>query len=218
MERNIERLQFISQGDTAEQQIISIHQALDAGVKWIQLRFKNQEEKAVRVLAEQVKRLCIQYSAKCIINDWVSVAQHVDADGVHLGLQDIDISTARLQLGEGVIIGGTANTIADVRQRISEGCDYIGLGPYAYTSTKERLSPILGSTGYLTILSQLEYSNIPIIAVGGIKTADLLSLQSTGVYGVALSTELLNANFAQVVQMKQILSQFKAHDDVAHSR
>lgn len=218
MERNIERLQFISQGNTAEQQITSIHHALDVGVKWIQLRFKNQEEKAVWILAEHVKRLCIQYGAKFIINDWVPVAEYVNADGVHLGLQDIDISTARLQLGKVAIIGGTANTIADVRQRISEGCDYIGLGPYAYTSTKERLSPILGSAGYHTISSQLGYANIPIIAVGGIKTADLLSLQSTGVHGVALSTELLNANFAQVVQMKQILSQFKAHNDVAHSR
>ncbi|MBE8721053.1 thiamine phosphate synthase [Sphingobacterium pedocola] len=218
MERNIERLQFISQGNTAEQQITSIHHALDVGAKWIQLRFKNQDEKTVRIVAEQVKSLCIQYSAKCIINDWISVAQHVGADGVHLGLQDIDISTARSQLGMGAIIGGTANTIVEVRQRISEGCDYIGLGPYAYTSTKERLSPILGPAGYLTLLSQLEYSNIPVIAVGGIKTADLLSLKSTGVYGVALSTELLNVDFAQAAQMKQILSQFKAHNDVAHSR
>src|ERR1035437_3375943 len=124
------RLQYISQGVTVADQIRNIHQALDAGCEWIQLRFKNSTDKELKKVAEQVKNLCENYNAVFIINDHAELAKEVDADGVHLGLNDASITSARAILGENKIIGGTANTLSDVQKRIHEGCNYIGLGPY----------------------------------------------------------------------------------------
>ena len=118
------------------------------------------------------------------------MAAAVDADGVHVGLQDATVADARTLLGPGKIIGGTANTIHDVRQRQQEGCDYIGLGPFRFTTTKVKLSPILGVDGYRDIIAELEQLEAPyppVYAIGGIQLADLPLLRSLGLYGVAIS-------------------------------
>jgi len=92
-------------------------------------------------------------------------------------------------LGNHKIIGGTANTLEDVLQRATEDCDYIGLGPFRFTSTKENLSPILGLEGYRDILSKLQEQNIPIpvYAIGGIELSDIENLINTGLHGIAVS-------------------------------
>lgn len=189
------KLQFISQGITAEQQLEHIRKVLDKGCGWIQLRFKNQEEATVLALAEQVKRLCADYGALLIINDHVGIAKAIDADGVHLGLSDTAIDRAREVLGSAKIIGGTANTLEDVRRRITEGCDYIGLGPYRFTTTKEKLSPVLGLEGYRQLLAELndEERKVPVYAIGGILKEDIAELLETGVYGIAASGLLIQA-------------------------
>lgn len=189
------KLQFISQGITAEQQLDHIQSVLDRGCAWIQLRFKNQEERIVLALAEQVKQLCADYGALLIINDHVAVAKAVDADGVHLGLSDTAIAIAREMLGVNSIIGGTANTLEDVRRRIAEGCDYIGLGPYRFTATKEKLSPVLGLDGYRRLLAALPEVEcaVPVYAIGGIRKEDIAPLLDTGVHGIAVSGLLIQA-------------------------
>jgi len=94
-------------------------------------------------------------------------------------------------LGPEKIIGGTANSFADVKQRILENCDYIGLGPFGYTTTKQKLSPLLGIAGYKNIIQQVRQEglpSIPIFAIGGIKDLeDIHHLTQIGVYGIALS-------------------------------
>jgi len=185
------RLQYISQGQSKEEQVLNIRKVLDHGCTWIQLRFKNQAIREVSLLGEEIRRLTSRYGATLIINDHVQVARDVDADGVHLGLQDADVFQARSVLGN-KIIGGTANTIQHIRQRIKEACNYIGLGPFRYTPTKEKLSPILGLTGYQNILGQLTEAErkTPIYAIGGIQLEDINEIMNTGVHGVAISGAL----------------------------
>ncbi|WP_051292767.1 thiamine phosphate synthase [Olivibacter sitiensis] len=187
--KELPKQQFISQGEDEHTQLRHIQSVLDNGCQWIQVRFKKASKAQLLALAEKARRYCEQYQALCFINDHVDVALSVDADGVHLGLTDMPVSEARKILGEGKIIGGTANTLDDVRQRISEACDYVGLGPYRFTTTKEKLSPILGLEGYRDIVTalRLEGLHIPIYAIGGIREEDIQPLYETGIYGVAAS-------------------------------
>ncbi|MDQ6527990.1 thiamine phosphate synthase [Flavobacterium sp. LHD-85] len=183
------KLQYISQGETVEKQLYNIHQALDAGCNWVQMRFKNQTQKDVFTLAEAVKPLCEEYLANFIVNDDLHLAEQIAADGVHLGLTDTKIDEARAILGSTKIIGGTANTFEDIENHVKNGCDYIGLGPFRFTATKEKLSPILGLSGYYEILQKLKKNkiDIPVYAIGGITVRDVSPLIETGIFGIAVS-------------------------------
>lgn len=174
---------------------LNIRKALDNGIKWVQIRWKNAPENELISLCETSKQLRSEYQSVCIINDNVQLAKKIDADGVHLGLSDGSINEARLILGKNKIIGGTANTISDVLQRIEESCDYIGLGPLRFTSTKEKLSPVLGFEGYQGIISHLKEKTVEIpkiFAIGGVTLEDIQSLQEAGIYGVAVSGQITN--------------------------
>ena len=188
------KLQYISQGTTSQEQLNNIQLALEAGCKWIQLRFKNVAEEELIVLAEKVKKLCERYQSVFIINDHPHIAQAVNADGLHLGLTDMSISEAKKIIGNDKIIGGTANTIEHVLQRVAEGCSYIGLGPFRFTSTKEKLSPIVGLQGYEEIMNVLHQQNCltPIYAIGGILLEDAAAIMKTGTYGIAVSGLISN--------------------------
>ncbi|KAF2326923.1 thiamine phosphate synthase [Flavobacterium nitrogenifigens] len=183
------KLQYISQGETIDDQLRNIHQALDAGCNWVQMRFKNQTQKDVFTLAEAVKPLCEEYLANFIVNDDLHLAEQIAADGVHLGLTDTKIDEARAILGSTKIIGGTANTFEDIENHVKNGCDYIGLGPFRFTATKEKLSPILGLSGYHEILQKLKKNkiDIPVYAIGGITVRDVSPLMETGIFGIAVS-------------------------------
>jgi thiamine-phosphate pyrophosphorylase len=196
------KLQYISQGNTIEEQLYNIHKALDNGCDWIQLRFKNQNKYEIFTLAEAVKMLCEEYLATFIINDYVSVAEQLDADGIHLGLSDSSIDEARFIIGKTKIIGGTANTWDDVLQRTAEKCDYIGLGPFQFTATKQNLSPLLGLEGYHSIIKQMMVNNIqiPIYAIGGITVENIDLLMQTGIHGIAVSSLITHSkNLPQLI-------------------
>ncbi|MBW1654487.1 thiamine phosphate synthase [Flavobacterium quisquiliarum] len=183
------KLQYISQGETIETQLYNIHQALDAGCNWVQMRFKNQTAQDTFTLAEAVKLLCEEYLATFIVNDDLHLAKRIAADGVHLGLTDTKIDEARAILGSTKIIGGTANTVEDIHNHVQNGCDYIGLGPFRFTATKEKLSPILGLSGYFDILQKMKKNKIeiPVYAIGGITLRDVNPLMETGIHGIAVS-------------------------------
>jgi thiamine-phosphate pyrophosphorylase len=183
------KLQYISQGESVEEQLYNIHQALDNGCDWIQMRFKYQKQKKNYALAEAVKFLCEEYLANFIINDDVHLAQQFAVDGIHLGLSDMCIKEARTILGKTKIIGATANTFEDIVQQVNNGCDYIGLGPFQYTKTKSNLSPILGFEGYRNIISKMKDSQIeiPLYAIGGIALEDVEILMKIGIHGIAVS-------------------------------
>lgn len=183
------KLQYISQGNTVEEQLNNIRKALDNGCSWIQLRFKTKNEINLFNLAESAKKMCDNYMADYIINDNVYLTKKMDADGVHLGLTDMNIEEARSILGNSKIIGGTANTFEHILQRTVENCDYIGLGPFQFTTTKVKLSPILGLEGYRLIIEQMKAKNIqvPVYAIGGIELENVENLMETGIHGIAVS-------------------------------
>jgi thiamine-phosphate pyrophosphorylase len=211
------KLQYISQGKTPEEHLFNITAALDAGCTWIQLRLKNKQESAVLALAEEVKKSCEAYHACLIINDYVQVAHAVNADGVHVGLTDMVVGRAREIMGTQKIIGGTANTLEDVRKRIAEQCDYIGLGPFRFTATKEKLSPILGAEGYRNIMDTLAAENcqVPVYAIGGITADDVEVIRETGIYGIALSGVITHSG-----HQKELVQQLnnKLYATLTHSR
>lgn len=208
----MDKIQYISQGNSIKEQLVTIKRVLDSGCNWVQLRYKNATEAEVLQLAEIIKKTTDGYACKLIVNDYPLVAKAVDADGIHLGLDDMPIEKAREILGTNKIYGGTANSFADVLQRHSEQCDYIGLGPYRYTTTKQKLSPILGLQGYRHILSQLEELeiSIPIYAIGGIETEDIANILEAGVYGIALSGLITRHPDPQQLfnQLQQICSHY----------
>lgn len=204
----LDKLQYISQGKTAAEQIRNILNALDHGAGWIQCRWKEGTYEQKLELALATRKLCQAYKATCIINDHIDIAGIIAADGVHLGLNDDAIEKARNHLGPDKIIGGTANTLEDVLQRTMEGCDYIGLGPYRFTTTKEKLSPVLGLSGYQNIFTALQDQSVqtpPIYAIGGIETDDIPALQKSGVYGIALSG-LITRQPLLITKINQLLA------------
>jgi thiamine-phosphate pyrophosphorylase len=202
------RLQYISQGKTVQEQTENIQSALDAGCRWVQLRYKNATISELSELAVQVRKMCSDYQSTFIMNDHVDIAKSADADGVHLGLLDTSVAEARSILGENKIIGGTANTISHVRMHISERCDYIGLGPFRFTATKEKLSPILGLDGIALIMKEVlsREKQIPVFAIGGITSDDFAVIMGTGVFGIAVSGALTtNSNKKELIQNFNLL-------------
>ncbi|TCC97370.1 thiamine phosphate synthase [Pedobacter psychroterrae] len=190
----IDKLHYISQKPLKGTQLDAIESVLVAGGKWIQLRVKDQPLPEVLELAIQSRKLCEQYGARLIVNDYPSIAVQAAAHGVHLGLTDMPVAEARFILGPNMIIGGTANTFEHIIHRVAEGADYIGLGPYRFTTTKQNLSPVIGLEGYRSIMEQARHAGftIPIIAIGGIVAADIPDLIQEGLYGVAVSGSLTN--------------------------
>lgn len=198
MKENIDaesRLQYISHYTDKISYIEGIRLALEGGCKWIQLRMKGATDDEVRPVAYKVKDLCRTAGAKFIIDDRVNLVKEVGADGVHLGKNDMPIAEARKILGEDFIIGGTANTFEDVKAHAEAGADYIGCGPFRFTTTKEKLSPILGLDGYKHIVTEMKdhHIHLPIVAIGGITFEDIPDIMQTGVTGIALSGSILRA-------------------------
>ena len=166
--------------------------ACKGGADWIQLRVKNISGDLLNNLAWEVKNICSKYGAALIINDHVMLARDIQTHGVHLGSEDMDPVTARKILGEEFIIGATANTIHDLERLSTLPVDYIGIGPFRFTRTKSKLSPVMGLNGIKTIIGQSENLSFhkPLIAIGGIRLDDVEEIMNTGVHGVAVSSAI----------------------------
>ena len=169
--------------------------ALEGGCKWIQLRMKDATDDEVRSVAAEIQPLCKQNEAIFLLDDRVELARELHADGVHLGKNDMPVDEARRVLGEEFIIGGTANTFEDIERRASQGADYIGCGPFRFTTTKKNLAPVLGLEGYRDIIENMRRAgiDIPVVAIGGITASDIDDILATGVKGIAVSGSVLTA-------------------------
>ena len=172
-----------------------IRMALEGGCRWIQLRMKDAPAEEIIACAEEVLPLCRRHGAKFLLDDHVELVRQLGADGVHLGKNDMPVDEARKILGSDIIIGGTANTIEDIIRLHKQGADYIGCGPFRFTTTKKNLSPILGLDGYKSIVLKMKELGIdlPIVAIGGITVEDIPAVMGTGVSGIALSGAILGA-------------------------
>ena len=207
-------IQFITHANERYDYIDGVRMALEGGCRWIQLRMKDASEKEILKTAESTRKLCRQYDAVFILDDYVELVERTGADGVHLGKNDMPIDKARRLIGKDKIIGGTANTFEDVKRIYSAGADYIGCGPFRFTTTKKKLSPILGLDGYRRIIEQMTaYGiNIPVIAIGGILLQDVSDIMQTGVSGIAISGAILNDNNDDnpVTTMKRFINELKS--------
>ena len=181
--------------------------ALEGGCKWIQLRMKDASDDEVRKAAAEIQPMCKEHEAVFLLDDRVELAKELHADGVHLGKNDMPIDEARRILGEEYIIGGTANTFDDIQRIASQGADYIGCGPFRFTTTKKNLAPVLGIEGYRDIIAKMRNAgiNIPMVAIGGITPDDIDEILATGVQGIAVSGTVLNAD-DPVEMMKKLIN------------
>ena len=229
-------LQFITHYTEKCSYIDSAKIALEGGCRWIQLRMKDVSETILEHHALIIQEMCKEYGATFIIDDNVFLAKKINADGVHLGKNDMPITEARRILGDDFIIGATVNTFEEILKIIDNvqvgtstsivteelkvhnpmvqssivQVNYIGCGPFRFTHTKQKLSPILGIEGYKEIVKKKLEQNIdiPIVAIGGISNADIPHILETGIDGIALSSSILRAE-NPIEEMKNIVSTIK---------
>lgn len=188
-------IQFITHSNSRYGYVEGARLALEGGCRWIQLRMKDAEEAEFLSAAKQIAAMCKEYGATFLLDDHVEWVEQTGADGVHLGKNDMPVDEARKILGADRIIGGTANTFEDVERLWRQGANYIGCGPYRFTTTKKNLSPVLGLEGYRRIIGLMNEHgiNLPVVAIGGILQPDIKDVMATGVSGIAVSGAVLNA-------------------------
>ena len=208
MKTNNYRLQFITHYTEKYSYVDSARIALEGGCRWIQLRMKDAEESLLEETAIIVQNMCKEYGVTFIIDDHVWLVKKIQADGVHLGKNDMPIAEAREILGDSFIIGGTVNSFEDISRNLQHVApDYFGCGPFRFTSTKKNLAPILGAEGYKDIIRQMRDNNvdIPLVAIGGIGKNDIIPLLESGVNGIALSSSILHVD-NPIEEMKEMVN------------
>lgn len=205
-------LQFITNTQTTRSVVEQIKDALKGGCRWIQIRMKDATDDEIKAVVDEVKPLCEAVDGFLILDDRVELAKELNVGGVHLGKTDMHPSKARMILGAAAIIGVTANTFEDVKAVSTLDVDYIGIGPYRNTTTKENLAPILGTEGIRSIIKKMHEDNIeiPTVAIGGINPDDVISIMETGVNGIAVSGAISKAYdaVAATQEFVKILDEF----------
>lgn len=188
-------LQYITNENTSRSVEEQVAAVLAGGCRWIQLRMKKAADEEVEATVGRILPMIREHEATLILDDRVELAKKLGLDGVHIGKGDMTPSQARVLLGASPIIGVTANTIDDIELVRALDIDYIGLGPFRTTATKENLAPVIGLDGYRTIMERVHTEEIekPVVAIGGIKVDDVAPLLAAGVDGIAVSGAIASA-------------------------
>ncbi len=200
----IPKLHYITQGSSPKEHLENIQKACNSGAELVQLRLKGVSEKKILKAAHEAREITAHFQTRLIINDYYKIAKEVKADGVHLGKTDVSPTVARTHLYAWQIIGGTASTMQDCEALLDEQVNYISLGPFRATTTKENLPPALGLTGYTAITDVLK-TGTPIIGVGGITTNDVTAILETGISGIAVSGAITR-DFNSIKVFNQLLN------------
>jgi thiamine-phosphate pyrophosphorylase len=167
-----------------------LEQALDGGVKAIQLREKDLDGKNLFDLATKVSALCRRYNAELFINDRIDVALAVEAAGVQLGKASLPIAAARALLGTARAIGYSAHSLAEARDAERDGADFVLFGPVYFTPSKAPYGFPQGLTALKNIVEKIA---LPVYAIGGVNAANLAQAMNTGIHGVALISAIMGA-------------------------
>lgn len=168
---------------TGEQTLYEqVELALQGGATFIQLREKTLDRPAFVQEARELKALCARYGVPFVINDEVSIAMEVDADGVHVGQSDMEAGDVRARLGEGKIIGVSAQTVEQAILAQQRGADYLGVGAVFPTGSKDDADDV----SHETLKAICEAVDIPVIAIGGIGAHNVAQLRGTGICGIAV--------------------------------
>lgn len=178
-----------STGRTEEDFLRRVEEALQGGATILQLREKNKTTREYIDLAAKVHALTKKYSVPLIIDDRVDVTLAVDAEGVHLGAEDMTIDTARKILGEDKIIGATAKTVPWAVDVYERGADYLGVGALYPTTTK--LKTVLTSVETLDAIC--DAVPIPVNAIGGLNETNTHVLEGIGIAGICAVSAIMKA-------------------------
>jgi len=165
-------------------------QALSAGIKVIQLREKRMSKKDIYKMALAMRALTTEHKAALIINDHIDIALAVNADGVHLGQEDMPLIEARRIMGGKKIIGISTHTLAQAQKAEDEGADYIGFGPVFHTGTKDAGRP----RGLKALQKVREQISIPIVAIGGITSGNIREVLMSGADAAAIVSGILKGD------------------------
>ena len=166
-----------------------INEALKNGVTCVQLREKNLDEASFIEEAKKISVLCRQYNTPFIVNDNVNVAIASNADGIHIGQEDMGLKDVRKIVGENMIIGISAHTVEEAKFAQENGADYIGIGAVFETSTKNDVDII----PYEKVKAICDAVDIPKVAIGGINAENILKLRGSGIDGVAVVSAIFGA-------------------------
>lgn len=173
-------------GDTLYHQV---EQAIQGGVTFVQLREKELDEDQFLEEAKEIQGLCRRYHVPFVINDNVKIAAQIDADGVHVGQSDMAAGDVRKKLGPDKIIGVSAQTVEQALLAQKMGADYLGVGAVFHTGSKADADDV----SHDTLRAICEAVDIPVIAIGGIGTGNVMQLSGSGICGIAV----ISALFAQ---------------------
>ncbi|HME60012.1 MAG TPA: thiamine phosphate synthase [Candidatus Binatia bacterium] len=191
-----------------------LHDLLEGGVKWLQLRVKSLAPAEFYALARRARAQTRNYGCKLIINDRIDIALGCDADGVHLGQEDLPLTVGR-RLMSGKVIGISTHDLEQAREAERNGADYIGFGPMFGTSTKD--------TGYaergLPMLAQVRATvQLPIVAIGGINEQNVKPVWQAGATSAAIISDILHADDipAKIARILRQYSNRERHQDINH--
>lgn len=164
-----------------------VKKALDGGATFVQLREKNLDREVFLAEAKEIQKLCKEYGVPFVVNDEVSIAKDIDADGVHVGQSDMEAMDVRKILGPDKIIGVSAQTVEQAIIAEKHGADYLGVGAVFTTGSKDDADDV----SHETLKAICEAVSIPVIAIGGITKDNVAELAGSGICGVAVISAIL---------------------------
>jgi len=167
-----------------------VEKALSGGATAIQLRDKHLTTRELIKVGDNIRKLTRQYDALFLVNDRLDIALAVEADGVHLGQEDMPLWSCRELVGPDFIIGISARTVEQAREAEKGGADYLGSGPVYATSTKEDSGPVLGLQGLAEICHAV---SLPVLGIGGIEAPQSGKVLQAGAAGVAVVSAVVSA-------------------------
>ncbi len=182
--------------------------ALRGGATMVQYREKNASTHQMIQDALRLRDLCHAHDVPLIINDRIDVALAIDADGVHVGPDDMPVSLARKLIGRGKILGASAGTVDEAHSAIADGADYLGVGAIFSTGTKADAGEPIGILGLERIAGA---STIPIVGIAGINASNAASVIRTGATGVAVISAIVSSDDVESAarELKKIVNEAK---------
>ena len=195
MKKYIEKLHFITHDLPHSSHIEQVQVACEAGAKWIQYRCLSKADDELLADINLIAEICDDWGATLIVTNHIHLKGKADIQGFHIEDINADFIALRKQIGEEFTLGGSANTIEQLIKLADDGADYAGFGPFNISSTKPNDYPLIKTDDYANAIENLKSANkdLPVLAVGGVTIADVPALMTTGIFGIAASSAINQA-------------------------
>ena len=195
MKKYIEKLHFITHDLPHSSHIEQVQVACEAGAKWIQYRCLSKADDELLADINLIAEICDDWGATLIVTNHIHLKGKADIQGFHIEDINAYFIALRKQIGEEFTLGGSANTIEQLIKLADDGADYAGFGPFNISSTKPNDYPLIKTDDYANAIENLKSANkdLPVLAVGGVTIADVPALMTTGIFGIAASSAINQA-------------------------